>query len=96
MLEDMDSTLPFFYLINLEWSTGKSRKKVLPVLAVDSTYGTYILPQSGATSEGVRRKLEAIEKRKMIRPAFEGMWLSLQDRICRLHAALWFAPVAMC
>src|SRR5215213_2283389 len=32
--EDMDSTLPFFYLINLEWSTSKSRKKVLQVLAV--------------------------------------------------------------
>jgi hypothetical protein len=30
----MDSTLPFFYLINLEWSTSKSRKKVLQVLAV--------------------------------------------------------------
>jgi hypothetical protein len=40
--------------------------------------------------------LEAIEKRKMTRPAFEGMWLSLQDSICRLHATLWFAPVAMC
>jgi|SRR5215213_8684733 len=33
--EDMDSTLPFFYLINLECSTSKSRKKMLlQVLAV--------------------------------------------------------------
>jgi hypothetical protein len=23
----MDSTLPFFYLINLEWSTNKSKEK---------------------------------------------------------------------
>jgi len=53
-------------------------------------------PPSAATSEGVRRKLEAIVKRKMTRPAFEGMWLSLQDSFCRLHAALWFAPVATC
>jgi len=55
-----------------------------------------ISPPSAAISEGVRRKMEAIIKRKMTRPAFEGMWLSLQDRICRLHSALWFAPVAMC
>jgi hypothetical protein len=53
-------------------------------------------PTSAATSEGVRRKLEAIEKRKVTRPAFEGMWLSLQDSFCRFQAALWFAPVAMC
>jgi hypothetical protein len=53
-------------------------------------------PSAASTSEEVRRKLEAIEKRKMTRPAFEGMWLSLQDSICRLHATLWFAPVAMC
>jgi hypothetical protein len=35
-------------------------------------------------------------KKKITRPAFEGMWLSLQDSFCRFQAALWFAPAAMC
>ena len=34
-------------------------------------------------------------KQKETRPAFEGMWLSLQDSLCRFQTALWFAPVLM-
>jgi hypothetical protein len=44
-----------------------------------------------------RKEMGSIQKkRKITRPAFEGMWLSLQDCFCRFQAALWFAPVAMC
>ena len=34
-------------------------------------------------------------KTKITRPAFEGMWLSLQDSFCRFQTTLWFAPVVM-
>jgi hypothetical protein len=34
-------------------------------------------------------------KQKETRPAFEDMWLSLQDSLCRFLTALWFAPVLM-
>ncbi len=40
--------------------------------------------------------IEQLLKRRIIRPAFEGMWLSLQDSFCRFQTALWFAPVVMC
>jgi hypothetical protein len=40
-------------------------------------------------------RVEQKNKQKETRPAFEGMWLSLQDRLCRFQTALWFAPVLM-
>jgi hypothetical protein len=44
-----------------------------------------------------RNEMIRIErKRKITRPTFEGMWLSLQDGFCRFQTALWFAPVATC
>jgi hypothetical protein len=36
-----------------------------------------------------------VEQRKITRPAFESMWLSLQDSFCRFQTTLWFAPVLM-
>ena len=41
------------------------------------------------------RRKEVANKTKITRPAFEGMWLSLQDSFCRFQTALWFAPVLM-
>ena len=41
------------------------------------------------------REVEQKNKQKETRPAFEGMWLSLQDSLCRFQTALWFAPVLM-